>query len=258
MKVLNTITVSANAVDLPAFAVTPRVHVASADTVASSIAIDAFGASPNITLRQAGGTNASKSATPTGTSIASFYGVGRGATAYSGNAAAVFLVATENWTDTANGTEIRLATTPIGSTTRGNSLVISDTAVVALGAISGSNLSGTNTGDQTFIAPAIGSITATGTSVTVDVTSKKVFRLTLQSNVTTMTLTGAVDGQKVLLEVIQDATGSRLITWPSNVAFGTDLTSITLTTTASKTDIIGLVYHAGTSKYRVLAFTKGF
>lgn len=108
------------------------------------------------------------------------------------------------------------------------------------------------------LSPQIGSVTATGTSVTVDVSQKDVFRLTLQSNVTTMTLSGGVDGQRVVLEVIQDATGSRTITWPSNVRFGTDITSITLTTTASKTDRIGLIYNSSASKYDVVAFVKGF
>lgn len=106
--------------------------------------------------------------------------------------------------------------------------------------------------------PQIGSATASSSSVTVDVTNKDVFRLTLQSNVTTMTLTGGADGQRVVLEVIQDGTGSRTITWPSNVRFGTDITSITLTTTASKTDRIGLIYNSTASKYDVVAFVKGF
>jgi hypothetical protein len=107
-------------------------------------------------------------------------------------------------------------------------------------------------------APTIDSATATTTSVTVDVTGKDTFRLLLESSVTALTLTGAVDGQKVNLEVTQDAVGSRLITWPSNVRYGTDLTSLTLTTTANKMDRVGLIYNAAASKYDVVAFVKGF
>lgn len=111
---------------------------------------------------------------------------------------------------------------------------------------------------QVGLTPRIGSATATSSSVTVDVTGKDVFRLTLQANVTTMTLSGAVDGQRVVLEVIQDDTGGHTITWPSNVRFGTDITSIALTTTASKTDRVGLIYNSTANKYDVVAFIKGF
>lgn len=76
---------------------------------------------------------------------------------------------------------------------------------------------------------------------------------------TTLTIDSGVDGQRILLELIQDATGSRTLAFGgSNIVFGTDFTSITLTTTPSKTDYIGLVYNASSAKWRVVAFARGY
>lgn len=44
-----------------------------------------------------------------------------------------------------------------------------------------------------------------------------VFQITLAGNVTAPTLTGMTAGAKVTFIIIQDVTGSRLFTWPSNV-----------------------------------------
>lgn len=92
---------------------------------------------------------------------------------------------------------------------------------------------------------------------TIDWDGVDVARITLTGNMTP-TFTGAVDGQKCILEVIQDATGSRTSTWPANVRFGTDITGITLTNTPSKIDRIGFIYNAAASKYDVVALIKGF
>jgi hypothetical protein len=78
------------------------------------------------------------------------------------------------------------------------------------------------------------------------------------SLLTSSTFTGAVDGQKLILEIIQDATGSRTFAFPSSVRYGTDITAITLTTTASKTDRIGFIYNSSAAKYDVVAVIKGF
>lgn len=82
-------------------------------------------------------------------------------------------------------------------------------------------------------------------------------RITLTGNIA-ITNTGAVDGQKLLLELTQDATGSRTLTFTSETRFGTDITGITLTTTANKKDRIGLIYDGIAGKYDVIAFAKGY
>lgn len=75
---------------------------------------------------------------------------------------------------------------------------------------------------------------------------------------TVINIAGAVDGQRLTIELTQDATGGRTVTLGSMFAFGADLTSFTASTSGSKTDILGVQYHAASSKYRVLAASKGF
>ena len=57
------------------------------------------------------------------------------------------------------------------------------------------------------------------------------FRVTLGGNRTLANPTNAVDGQQMVWEIIQDATGSRTITLGTKFVLGTDITAVTLTTT---------------------------
>ncbi len=84
------------------------------------------------------------------------------------------------------------------------------------------------------------------------------FRVTLGGNRTLGNPTGAVDGQKLTFELVQDGSGSRTITLDTKFAFGTDITSVTLSTTASKRDFLGVVYNATLDKFLVLGLVKGF
>lgn len=84
------------------------------------------------------------------------------------------------------------------------------------------------------------------------------FRVTLGGNRTLGNPTNPTDGQKIIWELIQDATGSRTITLDTAFALGTDLTAITLTTTANKRDLLGAIYNASLAKWLVVAFIKGF
>lgn len=112
------------------------------------------------------------------------------------------------------------------------------------------------------IAPAV--ITGTPADLTdaatiaTDASLGSHFRVTLGGNRTLGNPTNPTDRQRVVWELIQDATGSRTITLGSAFALGTDLTSITLTTTASKRDFLGAIYNATTAKWYVVAFMKGF
>jgi hypothetical protein len=84
------------------------------------------------------------------------------------------------------------------------------------------------------------------------------FRVTLGGNRTLGNPTNAVDGQKLLFEIIQDATGSRTLALDTKFALGTDVSAVTLTTTASKRDFLGVVYNASADKFYVLGFLKGY
>lgn len=69
---------------------------------------------------------------------------------------------------------------------------------------------------------------------------------------------GAGQDQMILFAIRQDGTGSRTLTLDTNYRFGTDITSITLTTGANKTDYLGVRYNVTDSKWDVIAFVKGY
>lgn len=82
---------------------------------------------------------------------------------------------------------------------------------------------------------------AVATTYDVSWSSGSVYWLSLNDN-TTLTFSGAVDGQSLTLFVKQNV-GSKAITWPT--ILWPSATAPTLTTTAGKTDIITLVYIGG-------------
>lgn len=98
---------------------------------------------------------------------------------------------------------------------------------------------------------------AYGAAITADFSDADIIRITLAGN-PTITLAGGSDGQKCVLELKQDATGSRTVTWSANVRYGTDLPSITLSTAGGALDRVGLIYNAAAAKYDVVALSRGF
>jgi hypothetical protein len=94
-------------------------------------------------------------------------------------------------------------------------------------------------------------------NTTINWASGNIARITLTGNIA-ITNSGAYDGQKLLLELKQDGVGGRTVSFTSETRFGTDITSITLSSTANKIDKIGLIYNATDLKYDVIAFVKGF
>lgn len=89
--------------------------------------------------------------------------------------------------------------------------------------------------------------TATTAATTIDLNTGNVHTLKLEAN-TVLTLNNPKDGATYLLEVVQDATGSRLITWPGTVEWASN-SAPTLTTTVDKLDLISLYYNAVKAKY---------
>ena len=86
-----------------------------------------------------------------------------------------------------------------------------------------------------------------GATVTWDVSTQPVCKLTLGGNRTISAPTNGATGQFISIAVIQDATGSRTLTWNSVYEFTGD-TAPTLTTTVSKADLFvfrynGTVWH---------------
>lgn len=94
-----------------------------------------------------------------------------------------------------------------------------------------------------------------GATQTIDCSATSSFTWTLGANRTVSTFLNPVAGQLVFLEIKQDATGSRTLTWPANVAWGTNGTAPTLTTTAAHTDVFWFVWNPTAAKWRGATFS---
>ena len=108
-----------------------------------------------------------------------------------------------------------------------------------------------------YLAPAVVTLTDAAT-ITVDASLGNHMRVTLAGNRTLGNPTNSVDGQQLMFEVIQDATGSRTLAYGTNYAFSTDLPSPTLTTTASKRDLLSFTYSGSMSKWMFKGIIHGF
>ena len=95
----------------------------------------------------------------------------------------------------------------------------------------------------------VGTTVTDGATQTFDCTSTSHFQWTLGASRTMSTPTNVANGQLIYIMVVQDATGSRLVTWPSNFTWPAG-TAPTLTTTASKADLFFAVYDGINAKWR--------
>lgn len=107
------------------------------------------------------------------------------------------------------------------------------------------------------VAPAAIVLTF-GTSIALDASKGNTFAVTLTASTGTLANpTNPVDGQTIRIRVIQDATGSRTIAFGTAYDFGAT-SAPTLSTGASKVDIIGFEYVASLSKWCYLGSGLGF
>lgn len=98
-------------------------------------------------------------------------------------------------------------------------------------------------------------------TIAVDASLGNTFRVTLGGNRTMGVPTNPTNGQRIMFEIIQDGTGSRTITFSGGAggfSYGTDITGVTLTTTASKRDFVGAVYNSTANTWYIIAFVKGY
>lgn len=69
---------------------------------------------------------------------------------------------------------------------------------------------------------------------------------------------GAGQSQMILFAIRQDATGTRTLALDTKYRLGTDITSITLSTAANKTDYLGVRYSQVDDKWDVISFVRGY
>jgi hypothetical protein len=97
-----------------------------------------------------------------------------------------------------------------------------------------------------------------GATINTDASQSNHFRVTLGGDRTLANPTSATDGQRITWEIIQDATGSRFLSYGSKFTFGTDVTSPVLSVTGNLRDFITAVYNSTTDKFYVVGFARGF
>jgi hypothetical protein len=83
------------------------------------------------------------------------------------------------------------------------------------------------------------------------------FQWTLGASRTMSEPTGMVPGQLIEIRVVQDGTGSRLVTWPATFAWPA-ATAPTLTTGANKMDIVRGTWDGLNSKWRMAAASLNY
>jgi hypothetical protein len=146
--------------------------------------------------------------------------------------------------------------TPALGTTAGTAAAGNDSRIVGAAPAASPTLTGTATvNGRLALTPVVLTDAAT---IATDASLGNQFRVTLAGNRTLANPSNPVDGQRVIWELIQDATGTRTITLDTAFGLGTDITSVTLSTAANKRDYLGAIYDSGASKWHVIAFLRGY
>lgn len=100
-------------------------HVAGADSVSSSVTLDAVAAVPKFVGRRSQGTNASRTKVLNGTVLVSLSGSGHNGTGVVEDKASIDLVASQDWFTANNGTQLLVKTTPNSSNSSVNTMMVS-------------------------------------------------------------------------------------------------------------------------------------
>jgi len=102
-------------------------------------------------------------------------------------------------------------------------------------------------------------VTFSATAMTINCALSNVFEITMTANVTTaMTMSNVAGGQTINVFIIQDATGSRTMTWSSStIVKWSGGAAPTLSTAANSVDLLVMTYRSATSAWYA-TLTKGF
>jgi hypothetical protein len=157
-----------------------------------------------------------------------------------------------------NGTHVVLAAIQAGDVPTLNQNTSGSSASCTGNAATATNLAGGAT-LPAYLAPKVVTLTFVGAGTTlVDASLANAFNLTLTASTTTLgNPSNPVDGEVIRVRLIQDATGSRTIAYGTAYDFGAS-GAPTLSTAASKVDILGFEYVASISKWCYLGSGLGF
>lgn len=95
-------------------------------------------------------------------------------------------------------------------------------------------------------------------TIAIDAADGNHFRVTLGGNRTLGAPSNPIDGQRIMIEVIQDGTGNRTLAYNAVYAFGTDIPTPVITPTLNKRDFLGFVYNSSANKWYCIALAQGY
>jgi hypothetical protein len=95
-------------------------------------------------------------------------------------------------------------------------------------------------------------------TIATDINNGNHFRVTLEGNRTLGNPTNGKDGERILWEFIQDATGSRTITLGTAFLLSKDIPSVTLTTESLARDYMSAVYNSSRTAWDVVSLVRGY
>lgn len=101
-------------------------------------------------------------------------------------------------------------------------------------------------------------VVADGATLIIDASLGNHFGVTLGGNRNLAGITNAIDGQYIVLQFGQDATGSRTITMDPKWKLGSDIFSVVLSTVPNSTDFMGGIYRSVSTMVYVTAFDRGY
>lgn len=129
-QVATSATLNLNAVALPAGLSGTMFQLGQADGTSTRLTMDGFATNPIIDLRRANGTNAAKTALLSGNFLGSISAAGYGASAYSSGRGSINFVANENWSNSAQGTNIEFRTNAAGATSSTKTYTFGSTGMI--------------------------------------------------------------------------------------------------------------------------------
>jgi hypothetical protein len=84
-----------------------------------------------------------------------------------------------------------------------------------------------------------------GTAFTLNCALSNTFRVLMNGNVATLTISNPSDGQTVVLKLTQDGTGTRTMAWPAALKWAGGV-ALALSTPAASVDLLVMTYYADT------------
>lgn len=98
-----------------------------------------------------------------------------------------------------------------------------------------------------------------GATIATDASLGNFFRVTLTGSPHALSNpTNLVDGQRLTWEIIQDGTGTRLLTYGTVFTFGGDVVNAIVSTAPNKRDFLSAVYNSTAAKLYVVSFVRGY